>query len=121
MVNRILPLGPIDFWILAMTLLTDMSFLAIYSFFKSTRAFWVTLVILLLEVVGFAIGCSMQNDAFIDSANIVFALMTSLLGLILWSGRLSVINGETRFCDYYEKIKDIVDSEVETINLETRV
>jgi lysylphosphatidylglycerol synthetase-like protein (DUF2156 family) len=91
-----------DLWVLAMTLLTDMTYLAIYSFFKTTRAVWLTLAMIVVELTIFSVAFTLQDDSLIDSSNMSFALITSLLSLVLWSGRLSVKDGETRFYDYYE-------------------
>jgi hypothetical protein len=91
-----------DFWVLAMTLLTDMTFLSIYSFFKSTRAVWLTLFMIATELVIFGVAFTMKDDHLIDISNVGFALITAILSLVLWSGRLTAVDGEARFYDYYE-------------------
>jgi hypothetical protein len=104
--------GFIDQGVLAMSFLTDLAFLLIYIFFESSRAIWMSGVMIVVEIVMFILAFTIEDDSLIDYANLTVAFMTSFLSLILWSGRLVVLeSGETKFYDLYEHLElDVVDS-----------
>lgn len=79
-----------DYILLGTSLATDLSYLILYILFKSTRASLCTVVLIVVEMVIFGVAANAGSDAAIDIANLVIALITGILSLLLWTAKVAL-------------------------------
>ena len=94
-----------DYLTLASTIAIDMQFLLIYLFFRSSRAVYMTIGLLLLEILIASLSFLVGTDLWIDLSNLSIAYATFFLSLLLHTGRLVIHDQSSmQFYDYYEML-----------------
>jgi hypothetical protein len=100
-----------DYLTLGLTFLTDLQLLAIYFFFRSRRAFFMTFFLILIEFSFFATVFVLKVDAAIDVGNLVVSMVTASLSLYLWTGKLVILDASSaQFYDFHELKTTLVPS-----------
>lgn len=77
-----------DWLTLGITCFTDVAYLVFYAIFKSTRGVLITGVIIICEIIIYAVCVNLSSDVGVDIGNATLALVTASIAIVLWSGRV---------------------------------
>lgn len=102
-----------DWLTLGITMVTDISYLVFYSIFKSTRAISITVALIFIQIIVFAVCAQNGSDVAVDLANAVLAMVTLSMAIMLWSGQvvLDERGNPSEFKDFFAR-DDLVEMEV---------
>ena len=78
----------LDFLTLALTIFTDLVYLALYVIFKSKRAVALTFFIILIEAFIFVFCMRLGTDFAIDVGNLTISMATTVIALPLWGAKV---------------------------------
>ena len=94
-----------DFITLGITLVTDVLYLGLYAIFRSSRAIIITLALIFVEIIIFAVCADLPTDDAVDIANYVISFTTCTMAVMLWSAKV-VLNNDgnpLEFKDYFQR------------------